>query len=90
MTEHTHGPWHMGTGGLHVYDESGAHIATCAVPTGARPFEEYEANARFIAAAPELLAIVERVAAFFDGTDAPLGNDARAAIAKARGEAVKS
>lgn len=40
--------------------------------------------ASVIAAAPDLLAIVERVAEHFADTDAPLGKDARATIAKAK------
>ena len=47
----------------------------------------HKADARLIAAAPDLYAIVERVAAHFENTDAPLGIDARAALAKARGGA---
>lgn len=43
-----------------------------------------------IAAAPELLALAERVAVFFEHTDAPLGEAARAAIAAARGETVSA
>ena len=35
-------------------------------------------------AAPELFALAEAVAAHFAGTDAPLGEQARAVIAKAR------
>ena len=38
---------------------------------------------RLIAAAPDLLALAEATAAHFIDTDAPLGNQARAAIAKA-------
>lgn len=46
---------------------------------------EATANARLIAAAPDLLALAEGVAEYFAGTDAPLGERARAAIAKAEG-----
>lgn len=44
------------------------------------------ANANLIVAAPELYALAVRVAKYFADTDAPLGVEARAAIAKARGE----
>lgn len=47
---------------------------------------EIEANARLIAAAPELLAVVCAVAEFFKDTNAPLGAAARRAIAKAEGQ----
>jgi len=43
-----------------------------------------DADASLIAAAPDLLAVVEAVAKYFADTDAPLGIQARAAIAKAR------
>jgi len=42
-------------------------------------------NAALLGAAPDLLAIARRVAEHFEDTDAPLGIDARAAIAKALG-----
>lgn len=48
--------------------------------------EEAAANARLIAAAPDLLVVAKMVAKLFEGTDAPLGYRARAAIAKATGE----
>jgi hypothetical protein len=55
----------------------------------AGPIEEMMANARLIAAAPDLLAVLK--AAAEDDTiqwhDAPLLKAARAAIAKATGEA---
>lgn len=47
---------------------------------------ESEANARLIAAAPTMAAVLADVVMFFAGTDAPLGKRARAALAKARGE----
>ncbi len=47
--------------------------------------EDAEANARLIAAAPELLEVVKAVAAHFADTDAPLFVAARAAVAKAEG-----
>jgi hypothetical protein len=43
-------------------------------------------NARLIAAAPELYAIVERIAAHFKDTDSPLGMDAAALLQKIDGE----
>ena len=42
-----------------------------------------EKHARLIAAAPDLLAIVREVAEFYEDTDAPIGEAARAALAKA-------
>ena len=49
-------------------------------------FAEDCANATLAAAAPELLALAQRVAEYFELSDAQLGEDARRLIAKARGE----
>lgn len=46
-----------------------------------------EANARLIAAAPDLYEVAKLVAQHFSDTDAPLGAAARAALAKAEGRA---
>jgi hypothetical protein len=68
------------------------HIAD-VFPFGTRPggadraLERHKANARLIAAAPDLLLIAKRAAVHFEGTDGDLGNDALAAIAKAEGAA---
>jgi len=49
--------------------------------------DEYEANARLIAACPDLLAVVQRVVAIADATNetGDLAQQARAALAKATG-----
>lgn len=94
-TKFTPGPWH--DGGEHgwssaVFDANGLPIAFCSVPgQGSR-----KANARLIAAAPELyealdtLSLVVGLTAFkHEGQRAPLQeavDAARAALAKARGE----
>lgn len=63
-----------------------------------RPSGEQEANARLIAAAPDLLAALERIVSWYDGSttdemvhreprkDPPRITAARAAVAKAKGE----
>lgn len=58
-------------------------FGNCLVTTD----EALAANARLIAAAPDLLDVARRVAEYFADTDAPLGIAARAAIAKAEGSA---
>jgi hypothetical protein len=66
------------------YKRGKAHLTECA---------EREANARLIAAAPDLLAVCARFEAYmlrkgdpWDGDDWQLMQDVRAAIAKAHGE----
>ena len=80
MTEHTPGPWtmHPTATGAKIRDAHTYFIA--GVGQRSVGYDETLANARLIAAAPELLALAERVAAHFDGTDAPLGEAARAVI----------
>ena len=46
------------------------------------PLAELEANAKLIAAAPDLLAVVRDTAFHFAGTDSPLGQRAIAALVK--------
>ena len=90
-TQYTPGPWHAG--GITVYGGSGARLTvadtTCS---GSMTRAEDEANAQLIAAAPDLLAMLERV---LDGvlrlpelpsTLCPLDiEQSRAAINKAKG-----
>ena len=85
-TKHTPGPWKFMERGLLVKSDESEVVGTF------HKANKNEANARLIAAAPELLAALERVAALDNGfgvvTGLPLVNavmDARAAIAKARG-----
>ena len=92
-TKHTPGPWTIGNGD----DLQEGHVSIDALDHGALAQVVWkmidddhsprcEANARLIAAAPELLEIAKQCAAHFVDTDAPLGSAARAAIAKATGE----
>jgi hypothetical protein len=95
MSEHTHGPWTIlprpGTDVIHIMGESvpGAMLTTIAqMSAGTILSESLEANARLIAAAPELLAALE--ALLDDGHigdgNRPATRQALAALAKARGE----
>ncbi len=85
--KHTPGPWQHTTGDTTVYAD-GVFVAEC-VPTSPWaddvPKREARANARLIAAAPELLASLQAVADFWAGGDAPqeLTDQMHAAIAKA-------
>ena len=81
---HTLGPWVLGTYDHATYQLHGPqgrkHIAII----------DNEHDARLIAAAPDLLAALQRMVEVFDGpggTDSPACVAARAAIAKAVGNA---
>ena len=96
MTKHTPGPWTM-----HPRFDDGAEVraiapvAWCSVAStvgssGDQSIDaaEARANARLIAAAPDLLAALdrlERLSGSAMGTDDPARVFARAAIAKAKG-----
>ncbi len=72
-TSHTPGPWlevtqHHDKDRTEVRNSTGKMtVATCRCPAGVT-LEETEANARLIAAAPDLLAALEQAAAQFDYT----------------------
>lgn len=91
--KHTPGPWHVGDqgAGYPVRAEQpkwqGGGRAICACRPANRTNEAHQeahANARLIAAAPELLAALEQALAVH-GDHYSWGPDARAAIAKATG-----
>lgn len=94
MSKHTPGPWRViedrVPGALEIYAEEKA-IAELWRRSST---QEEMANARLIAAAPKLLKALEKMLRCFsdyDGTHGDLENsatdEARAAIAKARGQA---
>jgi len=91
MTEFTPGPWTVHPSESTVVEIPGGHPSTV--------FAAYcgtEANARLIAAAPDLLAALEDVMAWLDNWDIPFADDDEwletsrpkitAAITKARGQ----
>ena len=99
----TPGPWHANWTrlngkaiGFHVADETHGsirHICEFYDGTEAMPPEEVEANARLIAAAPELLGVLERAIRRLEIAHANGDSimrewivDARAALAKATGD----
>lgn len=98
-TKHTPGPWKAGTtahSGATLITQISAGTSTagefCSVlpndcgPKDAAHERRHVANARLIAAAPEMADLLQRVAGLFRDTDAPLGVDARALLARIRGE----
>lgn len=87
--KHTPGPWHVGTKEAHhcVYDARGWQIAD-ASPLGKS--DDTKANARLIAAAPDLLSALEKTLSWltsYPGEGALKAYEqAQAAIAKATGK----
>lgn len=89
MGEHTPGPWEVADFGDNYYGQRYGEVAFLLAKEGAS-FEATEANARLIAAAPDLLAALCDFVAAFDRDAHFFGTEyeaARTAIAKARGEA---
>lgn len=95
---HTPGPWncnHSSASGYDIVCSENSPTDVCVISRRDKTTGEIDANARLIAAAPELLAALETAymaligylpAHRNDVTDAAIGA-ARAAIAKATGEA---
>ena len=90
MTKHTAAPWHQG--GYEIQDDKGALICNLS---GWRGEQQTLANARLIAAAPELLNAFKGIVAFCDedmqhrvqtSREYDIKTLAQAAIAKAEGE----
>lgn len=94
MAAHTPGPWHLinsvCVGGPIEpgWEEAGTGIAHCGMR--ARTQEEAAANARLIAAAPDMLAAIEAFVGAWDRGDTHDGHEAlgmaKSALTKARGE----
>lgn len=87
MSKHTPGPWSVREDIGAVFDRDGLPIAT----GGSESYEEYQANARLIAAAPELLEACKQAYDVIDDMDGPwnldrIYNTLKVAIAKAEGK----
>lgn len=95
-TTNTPGPWHVGIKQAEqiVYNDKGWAVANATVYHGKEDLAEVKANARLIAACPDLLAACEQLVAWMDSGLTPNEQDhgllvdgarkARAALAKAR------
>ena len=94
---HTHGPWELGYSDLGSQIISSADGYVAVVHYWSRPEQEMKANARLIAAAPDLLGALEELYAMVwgecprllnedSGGDARLDSKIKDAITKARGE----
>lgn len=90
MTKHTPGPWDCVPTSYHAHDYRLIKPDKTPLPyrAEANDHSEARANARLIAAAPDLLAALEVIAADSRWTSGdPTLLQVRAAIAKAKGEA---
>ena len=98
MAEHTPGPWEYDGSGKYYHGRwirhNGLLIAQLSLEASMHP-KEQEANARLIAAAPDLLTACNHALGFagryhhFGGANSLMGT-LRAAICKAEGEVTKS
>jgi len=84
MNKHTPGPWNRIKGDRNVYSAAGTVCKTPAILGGGSAATNWEANARLIAAAPDLLEALE---CLIKSDHDDVIEMARAAIARARGEA---
>lgn len=95
-TQHTPGPWITGDASIWALDDCEFHaIVDCPLNQTCRDTETAWANARLIAASPDLLAALENMVSHFPHWAAQIDMKqidrdaigmARAAIAKATGE----
>ena len=91
-TQHTPGPWTTGDAAIWALEDCEFHaIVDCPLNQTCRDTDTAWANARLIAAAPDLLAALKSLLLSFDDDRSLFNRDgweaARAAIAKATGEA---
>jgi hypothetical protein len=91
MSQHTPGPWEIDQAirhGFTVYSQQAGFIVGYMDEEGRYGAVESEANARLIAAAPDLLEALEELLVQREGhySTQTAWDKARAAIAKARGE----
>lgn len=92
MTKHTQGPWLVEGRTVYALNDDGYNRFSALVQDAHTPGDELEANARLIAAAPDLLEALDgMIEAYDDGAQPewalPYIRAAHKAIAKARGEA---
>lgn len=87
--KHTPGPWTLGANPLMVMQRDSNYVIARAYERGTDAGDQSEANARLIAAAPDLLAVCDLLADTDSQPDRQLWLElrdrARAALAKANG-----
>ena len=94
-TKHTPGPWYVGSGTYEcrniysvasVTDDEGFTYQPIVASVEDDGIKCWDANARLIAAAPDLLEALQEMVRTFAKNHAPAVDVARAAIARATGE----
>lgn len=86
MSEHTKGPWTVHPIKSWVTDPTGEAVCGMLWPTYSRTEEETLANARLIAAAPEMLEALKNIENDDERIPSSAWNLVRSAIAKATGK----
>lgn len=91
MGKHTPGEWKVWGGGINVRTKKGhIFIAACGSNDSQRSIEEYQANARLISAAPDLLEACKKAYQYIgniaDGKATIIFTKLQQAIAKAEGK----
>lgn len=91
MSKHTPGPWMVEGCTVYALNDDGYNRFSALVQDAHTPVDELEANARLIAAAPELLSLLKEARSTLEmwkdvAPAVSLCADIDKAIAKARGE----
>lgn len=88
MSKHTAGPWRLHQNWIDAGRYGSEEICSFCCPLSDQEYDNYEANGRLIAAAPELLKALIQAVAWMDGEQTPIDSlvRARKIIAKAKGE----
>ena len=83
MSNHTPGPWYVGGDMVWSFDDDGEIAVVIRVH---ERDQEFEANSRLIAAAPDLLEALEDLLGWQSTAPDSVKNAARQTIAKAKGK----
>ena len=86
MGKHTPGPWLLSGRTVYALNDKGTNRFSALVQDAHAPAYELNANARLIAAAPELLEFAEEWLRIQGSDDNYMTSKAKAVIAKAKGD----
>lgn len=90
MNKHTPGPWHVDTSSISQFNIVDSNLfVVCDTICGEEKSDEVnEANAKLIAAAPEMLKVLEACQKHHQGGHSEIGAKIREVILKAKGETI--